>query len=128
MYAPILNALQFVSTEGIQVQQLRLTRSPRSEQIQAREGSGALPTTIQFEAVVMELVLRNYGDNPLYEAVERRIRGAEQQIAERSARVVARVQRHHQGENRLAVARHQCVDAADDEDRGSPDRQEEGGD
>jgi len=68
LYAPVLNALQFVSVTNIQVQQLRIHREPDNEEVPAAAGSGAPRTYIYYETVVLDLVLRNYGDSTSYEA------------------------------------------------------------
>jgi Tfp pilus assembly PilM family ATPase len=73
LYGPILNALQFVNATNIQVQQLRLERMKRREEIKPLPEIGGLSTFVYYETVVMDLVLRNYGDHPHYEAWEKSI-------------------------------------------------------
>lgn len=70
LVAPMLNALQFVNSTNIQVQQLRIRRKPSQERLPPPSENAPAPPPIDYETVIMDLVLRNYGEHPAYEAWE----------------------------------------------------------
>jgi type IV pilus assembly protein PilM len=70
LYAPILNALQFVDVPGIRVQNLSIDRVRRTERVETKDKA----SSETFERVILNLTVRNYGDYPNYTDWEAAIR------------------------------------------------------
>ncbi len=70
LYAPILNALQFVDVPGIRIQNLSIDRARRTDRVE-QNGDARTET---FERVILNLTVRNYGDHPNYTNWEAAIR------------------------------------------------------
>ena len=73
LFAPVLNALQFVVVDGIEFESLRLERRVETK-VERASKDDQKPREERTEHVKLLLLFRNYGENAGYDAWERAIR------------------------------------------------------
>lgn len=68
LFAPLLNALQFVTVDGIELQQLSVQRTVERTPVTNGVAQGKSQKTFKYtEQVKLTVALRNYGEYPNYE-------------------------------------------------------------